>query len=101
MDQNAGCQGQNRIGSAERADKSGNSRWNVRKLYFFPNLSMIWITAPVIVAGTVASENSKMSYRIFSTEHQGQVVSRKPRVRLPRQPFSTQFTAPDQPQAPE
>lgn len=34
-------------------------RWNVRKLYFFPNLSMIWITAPVIVAGTVASETAR------------------------------------------
>lgn len=34
-------------------------RRNVRKLYFFPNLSMIWITAPVIVAGTVASETAR------------------------------------------
>lgn len=42
-----------------------------------------------------------MSYRIFSTEHQGQVVSRDASRPTASQPFSTHFTDPDKPDAAE
>lgn len=42
-----------------------------------------------------------MSYRIFSTEHEGQVLTRDASRPTASQPYSTLFTAPETPEAAE
>ncbi|HNG49757.1 MAG TPA: hypothetical protein PLP08_09200 [Plasticicumulans sp.] len=101
MDQNAGYRGKTASEARKRADKSGNSPPECPETLLFPELVHDLDHGAGHRGRHRCFGDSKMSYRIFSTEHQGQVVSREASRPTSSQPFSTQFTAPDQPQAAE